>query len=79
MTEGIVKIYLSYVEPRNKELLWMRPYLDKEGYELLFYGSRGWTPWCLHCKMEEDHVKDDCEELPEHPVIKDRPCGCLKG
>lgn len=78
MTEGIVKIYLSYVEPRNKELLWMRPYLDKEGYELLFYGSKGWTPWHFPCN-KEGPIKDDCKELPEHPVIKDRPCGCLKG
>lgn len=43
MTEGIVRIYLSHKEP-SKELLWLRPKLDEEGYDLLYWGSNGWTP-----------------------------------
>lgn len=44
MVEGKVEIYLSHKEPEFEErTLWLRPYLDKEGYELLYYGSEGWT------------------------------------
>lgn len=50
MTEGIVRIYMSYVEPEDKGLLWMRPYLDKDGYELLYFGANGWTVWLPCCK-----------------------------
>lgn len=43
MGEGKIEIYLSYKEPEFKNILWLRPYLDREGYELLFYGVNGWT------------------------------------
>lgn len=49
MAEGIVKIYRSYKEPEDKNLIWMRPYLNREGYELLFYGSLGWMRWLPCC------------------------------
>ena len=45
MIEGKIEIYLSHKEPIFKETtLWLRPYLDREGYELLFYGANGWEP-----------------------------------
>ena len=53
MTEGIVRIYLSYVEPKDKGLLWMRPYLYREGYELLYFGAKGWTPFKCCCNKDE--------------------------
>lgn len=44
MVEGKVEIFLSYKEPEYRDnLLWLRPYLDREGYELLYYGANGWT------------------------------------
>lgn len=52
MVEGIVRIYMSVVEPEDKNLLWLRPYLDKEGYELLFYGSTGWIKMVPCCKED---------------------------
>lgn len=58
MTEGPVKIHLSYKEPENRNLIWMRPYLDKEGYEFLYYGSLGWMP--LHkCHVVHHEVSDE--------------------
>lgn len=56
MTEGIVRIHLSHKEP-NKELLWLRPRLDREGYDLLYWGSNGWTPLidCRGCPFKEKH------------------------
>lgn len=69
MTEGIVRIYMSYVEPEDKGLLWLRPYLDKEGYELLFFGSKGWTRFVPCCPEEKIIFKDDkeCDGLLEMP------------
>lgn len=63
MTEGIVRIYMSVVEPEDKGLLWLRPYLDKEGYELLYYGSKGWVP-LIYCNHSTDHntPEDNTEE-----------------
>lgn len=44
MIEGKIEIYLSHKEPIFKErILWLRPFLDKSGYELLYYGDKGWT------------------------------------
>lgn len=44
MVEGKIEIFLSYKEPEYRDnLLWLRPYLDREGYELLYYGANGWT------------------------------------
>lgn len=42
-----VKIICSNKEPFKKHL-WLRPYIDKEGYELLYFSSKGWVPliWC---------------------------------
>lgn len=65
MTEGIVRIYLSYKEPEDKNLFWLRPYLDREGYELLFFGAKGWTTW--HC------CKDDCVKYPEEYTPSEKP------
>lgn len=73
MTEGIVKIYMSIVEPEDKGLLWLRPYLDKEGYELLFFGSTGWATLIPCCTSEYDEEntteepKNECDGLLELP------------
>lgn len=83
MTEGIVRIYLSYVEPEDKGLLWMRPYLHKEGYELLYFGAKGWTRWIPCCPPDNNNIPgdnntDETETLPENPSNGDLPCECLK-
>lgn len=91
MTEGIVRIYLSYVEPEDKNLLWMRPYLRREGYELLYFGAKGWTKWLPCCDIKQESPENfgdiegegTCTEIPEesyepeYPKDKDTPCGCL--
>lgn len=74
MTEGIVRIYLSYVEPEDKNLIWMRPYLRKEGYELLYFGAKGWTKWLPCCEEKPVIDNNDCDD-EEHPA-EDNPCGC---
>lgn len=56
MIEGIVRIHLSHKEP-GKELLWLRPRLDREGYDLLYWGSNGWTPLI------------DCQAYPQYKCI----------
>lgn len=58
MTEGLIKIHLSHKEP-NKELLWLRPRLDREGYDLLYFGAKGWTP-LIDCSC--------CHDFKQHPI-----------
>lgn len=67
MVEGPVKIVMAIKEPENKHVLWMRPYLDKEGYELLYYGSKGWTRWIPCCPPEEPRRSKEDEPLEEIP------------
>lgn len=65
MVEGPIQIWMAYKEPENKNILWLRPFLDKEGYELMFYGATGWTPLC-------------CYDIAGKPPIEDNPideCG----
>lgn len=70
MTEGIVRIYMSIKEPEDKNLLWLRPFLKKEGYELLYYGSTGWTKW--YCGHHKDMSESDENDIPDDDI----PCGC---
>lgn len=74
MIEGKIEIYLSYKEPEYRDnLMWLRPYLDKEGFELLYYGANGWTVF-VPCHPAP-HVKTfSCHEKEAPP---ERPCGCL--
>lgn len=69
MTEGIVRIYLSYVEPEDKNLLWLRPHLSHEGYDLLYFGSCGWQYLCCHHHEHCHHV--ECKDNMHN-------CGCNK-
>ena len=66
MTEGKVEIFLSHKEPEYRDnLLWLRPYLDKDGYELLYYGVNGWAPLCWCNNIITDIESDDICECPE--------------
>lgn len=69
MTEGITRIHLSHKEP-NKELLWLRPRLDREGYDLLYWGSNGWTPLidCQTCPHKK-HPVPHYECINRSPVV----------
>lgn len=58
MIEGKIEIFLSYKEPEFKgNILWLRPYLDKEGYELLYFDAKGWTP-LINCKGLYENYPD---------------------
>lgn len=66
---GTIKILKSYKEV-DKNHLWLRPFLDKDGYDLLYFGANGWTPLCgcnstpVQWPNKEDDVLDcSCEEL----------------
>lgn len=52
MKEGLVQIFLSYKEPEDKDLLWLRPHIgpNAEGYDLLYFGAKGWTPLIVPCE-----------------------------
>lgn len=74
MTEGKVELFLSYKEPEYRDnLLWMRPYLNKEGYEVLFYGVNGWTPLCTCCinNISNPDIPMDKPEVPDGPYTPD--------
>lgn len=38
------KRILCDVKEPDKNHLWLRPRLDRDGYDLLYWGSKGWTP-----------------------------------
>lgn len=65
MIEGKVEIYLSYKEPIFKErVMWLRPYLDREGFELLYYGANGWTVFVpCHPSASEPNINTTEEEI----------------
>lgn len=78
MVEGKVEIYLSLKEP-EKNLLWLRPYLDKDGYELLYFGANGWTPLICnhhtHVKMSntEGLKTESNDSIVVNEVLKEIP------
>lgn len=52
-----LKILLSVKEP-DKNHLWLRPHLDRDGYDLLYWGNNGWTILDL-CHHKHIHEKID--------------------
>lgn len=67
MKEGKIEIYLSHREPIFKDnIMWLRPYLDREGFELLYYGANGWTVFVPCC--ESTPLISSCDE--------EIPCEC---
>lgn len=81
MTEGKVEIFLSYKEPENKNLLWLRPHVGccAEGYDLLYFGACGWLP-LIHPPHPAPHHMHmhDCKPLPPcKPAPPREPkCNC---
>lgn len=55
----------------DKNHLWMRPFLDRDGYDILFWGDKGWTPLFFHhhhhLKHKLDHFFHD-EHKESHPI-----------
>ena len=90
MFNEIVRIYKSYVEPRDKHLLWMRPCLPpSKGYDLLYWQEgEGWVIWIKGCNNRpyikpdnntdntDDRFDNICNEIPEIKHKKNNPCGC---
>lgn len=63
MREGLIDVYMSIKEPENKEgILWLRPFLKKEGYELMYYGSNGWTPLIPERKDKNPWAELNCDK-----------------
>lgn len=58
MVTGKVDIVLSNKEPEFKDNLWMKPFTNKDGYELLYYGSSGWTPLIPRCPIHNESSGD---------------------
>lgn len=59
------KRILCDVKEPDKNHLWLRPRLDKDGYDLLYWGAEGWTPLI------------DCSSCPhkKHPIPHDNCVG----
>lgn len=57
-----VDLIFSHKEP-NKEQLWLRPRKKKEGYDILYYSSKGWRP------LIDTFIPEDCS-----PSIEEEPC-----
>lgn len=83
MTEGFIRIFLSYKEPEYRDnIMWLRPYIDREGYELLYYGPDGWKVFipCHNTYIKEDNTETDIPEDNKPPLLDDNyldnPCDC---
>lgn len=70
MVEGEIKIFLSYKEPEYRDnIMWLRPYLDREGFELLYYGANGWTVF-IPCYSHSNKHCDDYLDKSQY-IIND--------
>lgn len=51
------KILCDTEEP-DKNHLWLRPRLDRDGYDLLYFGAEGWTPLidCSDCPFRKKDI-----------------------
>ena len=62
---------LCSIKEVDKNHLWMRPFLDRDGYDILFWGDKGWTPLFFHnhhhLKHKLDHFFHD-EHKDAHPI-----------
>lgn len=52
------KRILCDVREPDKNHLWLRPRLDRDGYDLLYWGAEGWTPLidCAECPFKKSVV-----------------------
>lgn len=57
MREGPVTIVLRVKEPMSHDVLWLRPRLHDEGYDLLYYGNHGWMPLITEPVPHHHHKK----------------------
>lgn len=64
------KILCSIKEP-DRNHLWLRPILDKDGYDLLYYGVNGWTPLIKYSISTTDNSNDN-----EGNIEPINPCNC---
>lgn len=81
MIEGKIEIYLSHKEPIFRErTLWLRPYLDREGYELLYYGSTGWTPLIYESHQTKEPIinNNKVNNCIEESIQLFSSCNCKK-
>lgn len=61
------KRILCTIKEPDKNHLWLRPKLDQDGYDLLYWGAEGWThlidcqscPYKKHFNPHDDHKNGD--------------------
>lgn len=59
------KRILCDVKEPDKNHLWLRPRLDRDGYDLLYWGVNGWTPLidCGDCPYKKPDIN------PDKPIV----------
>ena len=81
------KRILCNVKEPDKNHLWLRPRLDRDGYDLLYWGAEGWTPLidCEGCPFKKpdtphttpDDVKKDI--VVNGDILVSIPDGPIEG
>lgn len=58
------KRILCDVREPDRNHLWLRPRLDSDGYDLLYWGSNGWTPLidCSMCQLDKCPLPDNSDQ-----------------
>lgn len=70
------RIFCDTKEP-DKNHLWLRPRLDKEGFDLLYFGSNGWTP-LIDREALVYRPEVIPQPMPTIPGVSGTPCGCIQ-
>ena len=78
------KRILCDVEEPDKNHLWLRPRLDRDGYDLLYWGANGWTPLidCENCPHRRPPVPSDDmnkDTIVNGDVLVEIPDGPIEG
>lgn len=79
------KRILCDVKEPDKNHLWLRPRLDRDGYDLLYWGAEGWTPLidCTACPFKKKHPipHDDSmkDTIVNGDVLVEIPDGAIEG
>lgn len=69
------KRILCTVEEPDKNHLWLRPRLTREGFDLLYFGANGWTP-LIDWGCYNDSLIDDCPMTMIPGTSNSDTCDC---
>lgn len=68
------RILCSIKEP-DRNHLWLRPKLNQDGYDLLYYGAKGWT-LLINCKCNSIIEESNLDGAIQGDTLVSIPSNC---